>query len=367
MTILLPVHIAVFLLSAALVLVTLFSATRTFVLPRSASDRIARFVFLTMRRLFNLRTHFSSDYAGRDRVMALYAPICLLVLLGTWLALILAGFMGMFWALGAPSARAAFFVSGSSLFTLGYASVNDLLITVLTFSEAMVGLILVALLISYLPTIYSAFARREAAVTLLEVRAGSPPSAVEMLLRFHRIGTLADLTALWPTWEAWFADIEESHTSLGVLSFFRSPRGERSWVTAAGAVLDAAALCASTLDAPRDSHQDLCLRAGYLALRHIGEFYRIPYSPAPKPDDPISITREEFDNACARLTAGGVPLKPDREQAWRAFAGWRVNYDSMLLALARLTMAPECPWISDPPRRQVLERLRKSAPRVVRL
>jgi hypothetical protein len=352
----LPLRVGVFLLSALLVLITLFSATRVFVLPRSANDRIARFVFLTLREIFNLRTRFSRTYSARDRIMALYAPVCLLVLLATWLALILAGYMGMFWALGANSPRAAFFVSGSSLFTLGFATVNDAITTVLTFSEAMVGLILVALLVSYLPTIYSAFARREAVVTLLEVRAGSPPTAVEMLLRYRRLKRSEELTGLWNTWEAWFADIDESHTSLGVLSFFRSPRPERSWVAAAGTILDTAALCASTLDMPRDPHQDLCLRAGYLALRHIAEFFRFRVPADPKPGDPISITREEYDAACARLEEGDIALKPDREQAWRDFAGWRVNYDTVLLALARLTMAPETPWINDAARRKIAVR-----------
>jgi hypothetical protein len=337
--------------------VTLFSATRTFVMPRMARDKIARFVFLAVRRAFNLRCLFARDYETRDRVFALYAPVSLLVLLATWLALVFFGYMGMFWALGVGTARAALLVSGSSLFTLGTTSVADLLITTLTFSEAMVGLILVALLISFLPTIYSAFARREAAVTLLEVRAGTPPTAVEMLLRFKRIGTFDELGNLWPKWEAWFADVDESHTSLAALSFFRSPRSDRSWITAAGTVLDTAALCASSLDLPHDPHQDLCLRAGYLALRHIADFFRIPYNATPKPGDPISVTREEYTKVCEQLSAAGIPLKTDREQAWLDFVGWRVNYDSVLLDLARMMQAPETPWISDPPRQAFRPRL----------
>ncbi|MBF6592382.1 MAG: hypothetical protein IVW57_17875, partial [Ktedonobacterales bacterium] len=215
------IRAGVFALSAMLVVITLFSATRTFVLPRSARDKIVRQVFLTTRKLFNLRARLERDYLGRDRVMALYAPVSLLVMLAVWLALVLAGYMGMFWALEAGSPRAAFAVSGSSLFTLGFATVSDLVVTILTFSEAMVGLILVALLISYLPTIYSAFSRREAAVTLLEVRAGSPPSAIEMISRIHRLGRYEKMAELWVTWEAWFADIEETHTSLAVLILFR--------------------------------------------------------------------------------------------------------------------------------------------------
>jgi hypothetical protein len=118
-------------------------------------------------------------------------------------------------------------------------------------------------------------------------------------------------------------------------------------VTAAGAILDAAALFASTLDVPRDAQQDLCVRAGYIALRSIADFYLIPFNAHPQPGDPISITRAEYDAACERLIAGGVALKPDRDQTWSDFAGWRVNYDEALLALANLTMAPTAPWSSD--------------------
>jgi len=341
------VRIPVFLLGLAIVAGTLFSAIRTFVLPRSANDPLTRIVFLILRRIFRIFARRSRPYAERDRIMAFYAPVGLLTLPPTWLSLVLIGYMGMFWATGIEPWPRAFRVSGSSLLTLGFEPVEGLFQTILAISEAALGLILVALLIAYLPTMYSAFSRREAAVTMLEVRAGAPPSAVEMISRVHRLARLDRLTEVWVAWEAWFVDIEESHTSLAALVFFRSPQPDHSWVTAAGAVLDAAALVASTVNVPRDTRADLCIRAGYLALRRISDFFRIPYDPSPARDDPISVTRQEFDEACERLASQGVPLKPDREQAWRDFSGWRVNYDTVLIALARLTMAPEAPWSSD--------------------
>ncbi len=168
-----------------------------------------------------------------------------------------------------------------------------------------------------------------------------------MVERYHRIHGLDQLHDTWVTWELWFADIEETHTSLAALVFFRSPLPQHSWVTAAGAILDCASLVNSTIDVPHDPQADLCIRAGYLALRHIADFFFILYNAAPKPDDPISISRQEFDAVYDRLAHNGIPLKPDREQAWRDFAGWRVNYDTVLLALAALTMAPYAPWSSD--------------------
>lgn len=340
-------RVVIFLLGLALVAATLFSAIRSFVLPRSANDRMARILFLSLRFVFNKLMRPMRGYIQRDALMAYYAPIGLLLLPVFWLTLVLIGYTGMFWAVDQVSWHDAFRVSGSSLFTLGFAVPASTISDFMVFSEALIGLGLIAILIAYLPTMYSAFSRREAAVTLLEVRAGSPPSAIEMFERFRRLHRLEELNEIWVTWEAWFSELEESHTSLAALAFFRSPRPHRHWVIAAGAVLDAASLAASTLDVPRDSHADLCIRAGYLALGHIAEYFKIPYNPHPRPTDPISVSRAEFDEACRRLAAANVPLKPDLDQAWRDFAGWRVNYDRVLIALAALTMAPEAPWSSD--------------------
>ena len=340
-------RIFIFFLGALIVFYTIISALRNFVLPRSAPDPISRAVFLSMRRIFDLRSKRARSYNAVDRIMALYTPVSLVALLVTWLVLIQLGYMGMFWALGVQSWYDSFKISGSSLFTLGFALSDNLPTTILTFSEAIIGLILIALLISYLPTMYAAFSRREAAVTMLEVRAGSPPSAVELIKRFYRLGRFDHLHDLWEQWEAWFVDLEESHTSLAALPFYRSPQPHRSWVTAAGAVLDSASLILAAVDIPHDAQADLAIRAGYLALRYIAAFFRIPYNPHPAATDPISITREEFDQAYADLASAGVPLKPDKDQAWRDFAGWRVNYDAVLLALARLTLAPSAPWSSD--------------------
>ena len=344
---LLLAHVPVFVLGVALVVLTVRSAIMQFVLPRSAPDWLTRLVFLTMRRLFGLRLHGTPGYAERDRVMALFAPVTLLTLPVVWLAIVLSGYTLIYWAIGVTPFEAAFRISGSSLLTLGFAVAEGVPVALLEFSEAAIGLILVALLIAYLPTMYGAFQRRETLVTLLEVRAGSPPSAVELFARFTRLSQLDRLHDLWLNWETWFAELEESHTSLPALAFFRSPQPDHSWVTAAGAVLDSAALAASTIDIPHDVQADLCIRAGYLALRRICDFFALPYGAHPAPDNPISVTRAEFDAACERMRAAGVPLKADREQAWRDFRGWRVNYDDVLLALCSLTSAPPAPWSSD--------------------
>jgi hypothetical protein len=146
---------------------------------------------------------------------------------------------------------------------------------------------------------------------------------------------------------AWFTEVQETHTSYGSLSFFRSPNPHRSWVTAAGAVLDTAAIRLAVLDIPFTPAAPLCIRSGYLALREVAGFFGFDYEDSPAPDGPISVTRDEFDELCDKLAKAGVPVRTDRDQAWRDFAGWRVNYDRVLISLAGFVMAPYAPWVSD--------------------
>lgn len=337
----------VFLAGAYLVGMTLSSAIQTFVLPRSANVRLTRWIVQSVYFVFRVRAGRARTYESRDHVMALLGPSALLIQPLVWVTLVLLGYTAMYWGLELTPWELAFRLSGGSLLTLGFATAEGLPATILVFTEATIGLGLIALLIAYLPAIYGAFSRRETAVAMLEIRAGSPPSATTLILRAHRLNRLQHLSELWLNWEYWFTEIEESHTSLSVLVFFRSPQANRSWVTAAGTVLDAAALAASTLEIPRDVQADLCIRSGYLALRRIAAYFGIPYESDPQPDDPISISKEEYLAACETLAGQGVPLVDDLEEGWRNFRGWRVNYDVPLLGLAALTMAPYAPWISD--------------------
>jgi len=265
--------VLLFTAGALLVLCVLDAAVRTFVLPRGVVVRLTRMVFLGVRAVFRVPLHFMKTYEQRDRLMAFYAPLSLLILPGVWLVLVLAGYTMMFRAVDVPTFTEAFRTSGSSLFTLGFLQPRDLPGVTLAFSEAFIG--------------------------------------------------------------------------LGLLVFLRSPEPNRSWVTAAGAVLDAAAIHLSTIDVPREPQAALLIRAGYLALRPIAEFFGSEVDSDPQPTDPISIARDEFDALYDRMAAAGVPLVADRDQAWRDFAGWRVNYDAPLLALAGLVAAPYAMWSSD--------------------
>jgi hypothetical protein len=343
----LALRILAVIVGAALVAAAIGSAVKTVVLPRATASRITRSVFLILRGGFRLVARPSMSFDRRDRILGAYAPLGLMATLAAWLALVLAGFTLIFWGTEHTGWRTAFELSGSSLFTLGFAHSEHLAVMALDFLEAAIGLFLLALLITYLPSIYSAYSRREVGITALEVRAGSPPSAREMIVRYRRLERMPEIREVWVEWQRWFVEVEETHTSHPAVIFFRSSHPEHSWVTSAGAVLDGAALVLSSVDIPRDVEAEFCIRAGYLCLRGIADYFQIPYDPDPRPDDPISIGRDEWDAVISELESSGVALKPDREQAWRDFAGWRVNYDTVLRALARLTEAPPAEWSSD--------------------
>jgi hypothetical protein len=340
------VRVVAGLAGAALVVGTLLSAVITLVLPRGVQGRMFRLSIVGVRAAVDAATRRTSR-DRRDMALALVAPMALLLLPVLWIVIVWVGYAGAYVAAGVDGAWSALRLSGSSLLTLGFVSPDGVGQTLLAFSEATIGLGLLTLLIAYLPTMYSAFSAREIEVAMLEVRAGDPPSAVEMLGRYRRIGRDDQLPELFDQWEGWFAVLDETHTSLAALPLFRSTSADRSWVTAAGTVLDAASLYLACVDQPPRPAANLCIRGGYTTLRRICDLYGIPYDADPAPDDPIALSRDEFDQAYARLGEAGYPLREDRDQAWRDFAGWRVNYDGPLLSLAVVLDVPYAPWTAD--------------------
>jgi hypothetical protein len=146
----------------------------------------------------------------------------------TWLVLTGTGHMLLYWSLGERPLRRALLLSGSSIYPLGFEVPPNLPTTVLAFSEAGSGLVLLAVLISCLPSMYQSFQRREAAVAALDVPADTPPTAAALLIRSSIIGGWDRLEELWREWESWFVDVTETHTSLLALVFFRSPHREHS-------------------------------------------------------------------------------------------------------------------------------------------
>ena len=275
--------VVLILAGATVVLATLLSAVRSTILPRAVRSSITRAVFVSTRVLFALRAGRSPTYERRDRIMAMYGPTTLLLLLSTWYVLLIVGFTAVYLGVGVDRLDHAFMLSGSAVFTLGTTTTPRLVPSALTYSEAGLGLLLLTLLISYLPTLYGIFSQREAAVAQLQVRAGDPPTATALLIRYYRIGMTDRLSEMWQQWEGWFTLLEESHTSFPILPFFRSPQPDQSWVTAAGTVLDGASLWASSVEHPNDPDAQLCIRAGFVALRRLGTYFAIDHPMDPSP------------------------------------------------------------------------------------
>ena len=344
------VEIVVGVVGAVVALGTLGSAVRTVIVPRGEQTVLSRFTFLTTRRVFDAAALLRRDPAMREAVKARFAPMALIMLPLVWALGVIFGCAGIFWAMGVRPFRDAVVLSGSSITTLGIRSTDDLPTLTVEILEGLVGLGLIALLISFLPTIYSAFSHRETAVAKLHLRSTGPDgraSAEWLLTRIHEVGALDDIVPMWAEWEDWFVEVEETHTSFPMLVFFRSPVPDRSWITAAGLALDAASLYCSALALPPEPQSQLLIRTGTMSLRRVCDYFGFDYDPDPAPSDPISIERQEFEQVYDRFAAAGLPVVADREQAWCAFAGWRVNYDRPLLSIAEFVEAPPAPWTSD--------------------
>jgi hypothetical protein len=341
------VRVGAFVLGLVLLQAVLRSAVRTVVVPRGEPVLLTRVVFLSVRAVHAPLAGRHHDPERRHAALARYAPMSLLLLAFVWAAAVIVAFVPMHWAVSDLSLVGALELSGSSVTTLGFVAAPNDRAMALAVLEALIGLGVVALLIAYLPTIYGHFSRREEQVLKFEVRAGSPPTPTQFLTRLHAIGWVDRLGMQWEPWEIWFEELQESHTSQASLALFSSQNRSNSWITTAGAVLDTAALSEAAIDQPSQPEATLMLRSGFLALRDIVAFYGLHIDEDPAPNDPISVTRAEFEQVLDELARSGLPLRDDREQAWRDFAGWRVNYDQALLALCALTSAPEARWSSD--------------------
>jgi hypothetical protein len=339
-------HVLSFVAGTLLVIITLSAAIRSFVLPRNEVVKLNSYVFRPLRTVFDFAASLHNTFGGRDRVQAHYAPVALVTLPVVWLAVVATGFTCIYWGLGDGDWLDCFQLSGSSLLTLGTHKPRGPVVTAFTFAEATLGLLLMTLLISYLPTIYQAFSRREIVVARLELRAGTPPSACTLLLWLNRSGSLQDDTLQWETWEQWFVEIEESHTSLPILSFFRSPQPGRSWVTTAALILDTSALLFSVVEGKRDRQAELTFKAGCLAMNRIYRFFSEDIHTSPgnilQDNDPIEDpARRDFDDTYATLAENDILLHPDRDEAWQQYRELRSRYATALEFLGRITMAPE--------------------------
>lgn len=347
------IRAALFAVGLAIVLATWSSVLRTLVVPRGLASRLTALVTAALRGVFGFAAGRVGTYARKDALLVWHGPATLVALLAVWVLLFLAGFTLMFMGSVGDDLFQGLREAGASLFTLGNVLTPEPLPTVVGFAAASTGLVVVALQIAYLPTLYAAFNRRETLVTTLQSRAGEPAWGPEVLARHQIVQILDSLPAFYAEWERWAADVAESHTNYPVLITFRSPNPLRSWIVGLLAVLDSAALHLALNPSARVSEARLCLRMGFISLRDLCRAVGIPYDPDPMPDDPIQLTYEDFLGGIARLEAVGYPMERTPEEAWPHFKGWRVNYEANVYALTKAVEAVPAVWSG--PRRHAAE------------
>jgi hypothetical protein len=344
---------------AVLVLAAGWSVLGTLVVPRRVRSWFTRYLAVAVRQLFHVAADRFATYNQRDRLLAAQAPVQLILQIAVWLAAFEVGFALLLWPFEAGAGLGgAFEQIGSSMFTLGYAAPHSGTAAALDDLAAVFGLGTLALQIGYLPILYTAFNRRETLVAMLDSRASVPSWGPELLARTHYglgtgVSAVSTLPELFAQWEAWSADVSESHATYPPLVYFRSPHPLSSWVTAQLAVLDAASLYLSLLpDAPGAVSARLCLRGGFTCLNTIARALNVPIPYEADPDEGISLRYEEFAQAVERLRRVGFPTERPTSEAWLDFLGWRVNYEKAAYALAEIVDAPPALW-SGPRRRPI--------------
>ena len=281
-----------------------------------------------------------------------------------WMILIAVAFTFVFWSTGSLKWQKSFETSASSLTTLGFSEPAGTFGIAVAFIEATIGLGLVALLISYLPTIYSAYNNREKGIVMLSPLAGTPPSVPRLIQTLHRTGAL-EATEFWRNQTDWAVDLEQTHSAFPILTYFPEAHANLSWVATLGTVLDTAALVVSVseTDATRvlaDAEKGplMALVFGIPTVDRVARAANVPLEPAPSlldvtarlADAPpaVSVSRHEFLDALDRVRPIlGLPDEIDADGAWRRFAWLRSGYDRPLRALAGITQAPSAPWTTD--------------------
>jgi hypothetical protein len=334
----------------ALVLTGWQSVIGTLIVPRPVGFWLTRWVDRLVVAVYQLATRPVDDFVRRDKILATQAAAILITQLVAWLGIFLAGFTLALWPSHGRDITVALADAGSSLFTLGFAEPPGTTPAIIVFIAAATGMVVIALQIGYLPTLYAAFNRRETEVALLASRAGVPSWGPELLARTHYalgsgMSTINTLPDLYQQWERWASDVAESHTTYLPLVRFRSPQPYSSWVIALLSVLDSAALilCLVPEQAPTVPAR-LCLRSGFGCLNRVARAMGIDVPQEADPEGGISLTYKEFLDAIARMTEVGLPPTRDPADAWPDFVGWRVNYETAAYQIAAAVDAVPAPW-----------------------
>jgi hypothetical protein len=334
----------------AIVVVVLWDGFETIVLPRRVSHRFRltrlfyRWTWRPWRAVARL-----TPARRRENYLGYYGPLSLLLLLAIWAVGLIIGFGLLAWVADAAARGAsarllrALYFSGSTFFTLGLGDVTPTtrLGKVITVIEGGTGFGFLALVIGYTPVIYQAFSRREVAVSLLDARAGSPPTAGELLRRHAYDGGQEALRELLHEWERWSAELLESHLSYPLLAYYRSQHSNQSWLAALTSILDASAIVRVGLEGACQRQAELTFAMARHAVVDLAQVFSTP----PRQAGFDRLPGPEFDRFMQLLDAAGLRLRDSATAALR-LSELRRLYEPYVLSLAAYLALDLPPWVA---------------------
>lgn len=339
------IELLALLLGLALLGLTLWDVFETIVVPRPTPGWIRLGRYVVRGSWWALRSAFAGrDGAMRDRLFGLFAPAATIFLLVMWLVGLIVGFGLVLFALRANIQPApldlgsALYFAATSVLTIGYGDIvaTDGLARIVVIAAAASGLGIVALVVTFLFSLYGSYQRREASVVLLQAKAGVPSSAVVLLENLARMDLPQRLPDFFGEWERWEVEVLDSHVAYPILGYFRSSHDNLSWISALGTVLDTATLVTTTILDVRRGQAELAITLGAHLVEDITNLgFRLGTG--------TGIDRAAFDEVHERLAAAGYRLVP-ADEAWPAFAATRATYADRLEGMANYWAVPTVSW-----------------------
>jgi hypothetical protein len=285
----------------------------------------------------------------RDGYLSVYGPLSLLFLLILWASGLIFSFALLQWSLGSgirapedtPNFATDLYVRGTTFFTLGLGDVTPTTqaARAITVIEAGMGFGFLALVIGYLPVLYQAFSRREVNISLLDARAGSPPTAVELLRRHSADANMNVLCEFLGDWEIWSAELLESHLSYPVLAYYRSQHSNQSWLGALTTILDASALVMVGIDGTPGQQAQLTFAMARHTVVDLSQIFNRPPLP-PKID---RLSKEDLGKMREMLAEAGIALHSGIE-ADQKLMELRRSYEPYVNALSQFLLIALPPW-----------------------
>ena len=344
--------IAVGLIGLALIIVVLWDVFETIVLPRRVTRRfrLTRFFYQSIWAPWSTIAGRLRKSKRREVFLSVFGPLSLLGLLVLWAVTLVFGFASLHWAFGSHinlvNGHAGFFsdlyYSGTTFFTLGLGDLSPIssAARAITVIEASLGFGLLALVIGYFPVLYQAFSRREVNISMLDARAGTPPTAAELLRRHQEAQSLDSLDQFLRDWEMWAADLMESHLSYPVLCFFRSQHDNQSWLAALNTVLDACSLVMVGIDGIPKWQAQLTFKMARHAMVDISQIFNT----SPVKHDSARLPRKDLEALRLILSECGVDLRNEAGDE-NTLDELRAMYEPYTHVLSRYLMMPLPGWL----------------------